>query len=120
MTEKAITTAHVKLPTPEPMDIRRFMAIVSDTIQHIEDERLTVEQSSTEVCQGKSEFDLKLVDEKGYKQNGQLDVVAGLSHSVMEFPSDAATFEYSTNRIDVEKEEGDVESNDKITMESGD
>jgi len=61
--------------------------------------------ATTEVCQGQSEFDLKLVDEKGFKQETHLDVVADLSHAVMELPSNAATFEYSTNRITVEDEE---------------
>jgi len=109
MTEKVITTANVRLPTMKPMDIRRFMSIVSDAIQHIDDERLTVEKSVTEVCQGQSEFDLKLVDDSTYKQDEHLDVVADLSHAVMEYPSNAATFEYSTNRITIEDEEEEEE-----------
>jgi len=108
--KKAITVIDVKFPTPDSKDKAEFVQMVNDTVELAGDHRIEIDDITFETDGEHSLLSIDLSSDRSYKQEEQMDIVAHLSNQIMDYPNDAAKFEYRTNVIETEVEEEDGES----------
>lgn len=100
---KVITTFEAKVDAESAIEIKQSVSLLQDTMDDIHDERVTLDEVEFEVEDGHAEFEFRLEDDNGYKQDTHKGIISSAIGRVLDHPGNGNLIDYSSNRVETEE-----------------